>query len=108
MLHRPIPRPTLQVVKDTLDEDPGEVEGEGGAEGVDDLGVQCHTFVDLAHKEYGGSDVRAADADEVDEDPGDEEVRLRPLQPEQGGQVGEEEDGEGKHLNKTRCPTKKQ
>ena len=78
------------------------MEGDGGAKGVDDLRVERPTFVDLADKEDGGSDVRAADADEVDEDPGDEEVRLRPLQPEQGGQVGKEEDGEGEHLKKNK------
>ena len=47
------------------------MEGDGGAKGVDNLRVERPTFVDLADKEDGGSDVRAADADEVDEDPGD-------------------------------------
>ena len=78
------------------------MEDNGSAKWVDDLCVERPTFVDLADKEDGGSDVGAADADEVDEDPGDEEVSLGPLQPEQGGQVGEEEDGEGKHLKKKR------
>ena len=79
------------------------MEGEGGAQGVNDLGVQCLTFVDLADKEYGGLDVGAADSAEVDEDPGDEEVRLGSLQPEQGNHVGVDDEGveddEGEHLD---------
>ena len=66
----------LEVFEDTLDENPAHMKDDGGCKRQEDLPVVEAIAEQVGDEEEGEVDVGGGDADEIDNDPGEEEKSL--------------------------------